>query len=198
LPHVSFSGSVEQTLAAYSPQGKPPTGIGGPLPLSETSLQNRIQNDWSIMTKAKATPTPAIPLPAGILASDLVYPDGTRKDQFDPRGRLEDRLFGLWYTERFGWCIPTLPIRGAGRQATPRTYGYAIRDRQLVSLGRGPHVKATHTVYVKASRADALKPFLDLRDTGLEKAGEYRDGLSSRRAQTSLRRSMMGGGAWFR
>ncbi|MDE2106564.1 MAG: hypothetical protein KGL39_55630, partial [Patescibacteria group bacterium] len=63
----------------------------------------------------KKQSTISIPLPAPVLASDLEAPDCTRKYKLMAResydaphytecgGTVE---FDLWYTERFGWCIP--------------------------------------------------------------------------------------------
>lgn len=104
-----------------------------------------------------------------------------------------DVTFELWYTERFGWVIPTLTIRNnTGRMAkaeTRRSYGIAILKEQLVSVGMGPHVKRHVTIKVKESRFQALKPLLDLSIKGMEKAGDCRDRRSSRIAQTKMRRS---------
>lgn len=104
-----------------------------------------------------------------------------------------DVSFELWYTERFGWVIPTLTIaNNTGRRAhaeTRRSYGIAIKGEQLVSVGMGPHVKRHVTIKVKADRFDALKPLLDLSIKGLEKAGDCRDRRSSRIAQTKMRRA---------
>jgi hypothetical protein len=50
---------------------------------------------------------------------------------------------------------------------------------------------------VKKSRLEALRPLLDLRVEGSAKAGDCRDRISTRRAHTAMRRSMLGGGNWF-
>ena len=103
-----------------------------------------------------------------------------------------DITFELWYTERFGWCIPTLQIANARRgSATRRTYGITLNG-DLIRMGQGPHVKATHTVYVRKDRLEALTPFLDRMMEGTEKAGDCRDRISTRRAQTALRRKTFG------
>lgn len=138
----------------------------------------------------------AIPLPAGILISDIQCSKNTADWIYGENGNFE-----LWYTERFGWCIPTLHIRNPGRRhmsgVPARTYGITIADKnldghQVVTMGLGPHVKARHTVYVTKSRAEALQKFLDIRMEGLEKAGSIRDRISTRRARTSERRGLLG------
>jgi hypothetical protein len=140
-----------------------------------------------------------IQLPTGILQSDLKYPDYKSKDKLVPG--YDNSSFEIWYTERFGWCIPTLLIRGAGRRYGPsrdtaRTYGVTIKDEnlnghQVVTMGSGPHVKAKHTVYVRESRKEALQKFLDIRSGGAEDANSIRDRISTRRARTSLSRGSM-------
>jgi hypothetical protein len=153
------------------------------------------------MTKS-SKPEIKIPLPSPVIAADLQRPDYNKPDVWASESYDKPTYtqyggqisFELWYTERFGWCIPTLGIRGIssrGRAAgvqTARTYGIAIKGEGAVSMGHGPHVKATHTVYVKKDRFDALKPLLDLMIKGQEKAGEIRDQRSSRRANTIARR----------
>jgi hypothetical protein len=149
------------------------------------------------MTRKPTTPaTPAIALPAGIVATDLKCPDWKSKDGLDPTVPYEDRHFEIWYTPGFGWCIPTLRIRGAGRtesSATARTYAVAIDSERVCRIGHGPHIKATHTVYVRKSRATALAKFIALKNTGAEDANTIRDRISSRRAQGTLRRRSMFG-----
>lgn len=130
-----------------------------------------------------------IKLPKEIKVSDLKYPSWKSKDRLATS-------FELWFTERFEWCIPTLLISRASRrssQTTDRTYGIAL-DGQIVRIGRGPHVLKTVTVYVKESRKEKLQKFLDLKLKGEQGAGEIRDNISTRRANSALNR---GGGAWW-
>lgn len=151
-----------------------------------------------------------IPLPAPVLESDVYdYRKGPSEDYYSEPydaptytqygGTVE---FELWYTERFGWCIPTLTIRGISKRArargaeTRRSYAVAIKGETLVSCGMGPHVKRHVTVRVKKSRYEALKPLLDLMLRGAEKAGDCRDRRSSRIAQTR-ERNLLRGGSWF-
>jgi hypothetical protein len=126
-------------------------------------------------------------LPAGILAGDVAprsFANGAWKKYALEGG---DYLrFELWYTERFGWCIPTLRIGGKGPNR--RTYAVAISDGQLVTIGHGPHVLARHEVLVKKTRRGALKKFLDLKKDGNIKANDCRDRISTRRANSVIRR----------
>lgn len=131
-----------------------------------------------------------IKLPVEIKAKDLKYP------KWDSDDRLVDQ-FDMWYTERFGWCIPTLFISKArrGSSLNDRTYGTTLQG-EPVTMGKGPHVLKTVTVYVRGNRKDDLQKFLDLKLNGQAKAGEIRDRISTRRARTVLRRQAYGGGAW--
>jgi hypothetical protein len=146
------------------------------------------------------TTTPNVPaLPAGIIAKDLKAPTYNMKTgtYTDPLIKdWEQSMFELWYTERMGWCIPTLLISRAGRRAAPgasdRTYAVAVKDGAMVRIGLGPHVLAKHTVYVRQSRLAALQKFLDLRQTGAVRANEIRDRISSRRAQGAMYRMRRG------
>ena len=132
-------------------------------------------------------PTLDIELPKGILPSDLVYPSKV------PLAKpYSDSSFELWYTEGFGWVIPTLFIARASRRnpnTSDRTYAVRVSDAAPVRVGCGPHVKKQVTVYVKESRKEALVKFLELREKGTEQSNIIRDRISSRRAQGALRRS---------
>jgi hypothetical protein len=130
-----------------------------------------------------------IALPQGIIAADLKYPDYKQHDK-DPH--LYDHDFEIWYTERFGWVIPTLTIRNLGYRAqtrhpridagnATRSYAIAISNGGMCRVGLGPHIKAKHSVYVRKSTADRLKPFTDLREQGSGKANDIRDRISTRR-----------------
>jgi hypothetical protein len=134
-----------------------------------------------------------IKLPLGILKSDLKYP------------KFEDNTyesFELWFVSGNSigdeWVIPSLKIAGAGRRArmsnpgvTDRYYASSLSGN-LFRVGRGPHVKVTHTVYVRKSRLTALQKFIDLREKSAGDAGIVRDRISTRRARTALRRSSYG------
>jgi hypothetical protein len=129
-------------------------------------------------------------LPKGIVERDLTYPD-TRKggDYFAKGIDCNDHQFEIWYVRNFGWCIPTLDIGGAGRQATRRTYAVKVDTGNVVRIGKGPHVTATHRVYVRESRLKDLQKFLDLRRKGAGDAGSIRDRISTRRAQGQQERA---------
>ena len=145
-----------------------------------------------------------IELPKGIKASDLVYPSWKSKNKIvyegDHRGQLT-----LHYVANRGWVIATLPISNAraGSGYEGRTYAIEINkkndwtdEHQIVTVGKGPHITKTVTVYVTTKRKEALQPFVDIFNKGLVSAGNIRDRISTRRAQTVLRRSGTGLG-WF-
>lgn len=130
-----------------------------------------------------------IDLPKGILKSDLKYPK-------DYKDHSYEHDFELWYTERFGWCIPTLLISKArrGSNVNDRTYAITINTKETICVGKGPHVKESVKVYVKKSRVSDLQSFLDLKEEGESKAGEIRDSISTRRMNTMQRRHY---GGWY-
>lgn len=136
-------------------------------------------------------------LPFGLIKSDLEYPKWREKDtkaQREAKYIVDNGHLSLVYTERFGWCVRTLHIsnarRGAGAWGA-RSYGIN-EDKQLVSIGAGPHVLREIQVHVTKARSKELKPLLDLYLEGMAKAGEARDRISTRRARTSLRRGGFG------
>jgi len=132
----------------------------------------------------------AVVLPAGILERDLEYPDYKSKDRFPTDLPYEDKQFEMWFVPGFGWCIPTLQISNAGRNhSTRRTYAVILDTGKVCRIGHGPHVSKTITVYVRKSRLEALQKFLDLKNKGSVDANTIRDRISTRRAQTALRRS---------
>lgn len=134
--------------------------------------------------KAVKTAKPKRPaLPAGILESDLV----PRKTRNSWKSRAYDYDFELWFTERFGWCIPTLGIRNVPRRmlargmaVQPRTYAVTL-DGQVVTIGLGPHVLFRVCITAYKNRVAGLQKFIDIRQAGMGKAGEIRDSLSTRR-----------------
>jgi hypothetical protein len=136
-----------------------------------------------------------VKLPAGVRESDTKFPGYKSKDRvvrFDfGTGYEETASLELWYTERMGWCIPTLLISRAARRnpnTTDRTYATTLSGDQ-VRIGKGPHVLRTTTVYVRESRFEALKKFLELKKNGSAKSGQIRDRISSRRAQGQQERA---------
>jgi hypothetical protein len=139
------------------------------------------------------TNTKNIELPDEVRETDLKYPSWeSTKNNEDNRVVSQ---FEMWYTERFGWCIPTLFISRArrGSNMNDRTYGIAINTNGVVTMGKGPHVLRTVTVYVRKGRVEALKKFTDLKTKGEGDAGQIRDRISTRRANTMLRRNSYGG-----
>jgi len=130
---------------------------------------------------------PVAPLPQPLTLRDLKYPDWKSKDK-----AVQPYQFQLYYTERFGWCLPTLHIRNAGRysnnQNPARTYAISVKDGSICRMGLGPHVKQTLTVYVRKSTLKGMQSLLDLQREGAEKANMIRDRISTRRANTTLRR----------
>lgn len=132
-------------------------------------------------------------LPPGILKSDLEHKGPKNFAAYETwlKGDgilVEPRTLTLYETERFGWIITTLLIRnGASHSVADRTYGITLKG-ELVRVGFGPHVKQKITVYVHKVRLAALQKYIDLYNTGMIKAHESRDTLSSRRASTVARR----------
>lgn len=151
------------------------------------------------MTKLPEVPMPA--LPEGIVKADLTYPKWKANATAAEReGDSIAHTLTLYYTPRLGWLLATLHIRnGSSRQQSrghaARTYAVSIADGKVYTVGLGPHVTHTATVYVRRSRAKALAKFVDLHQQGLGTAGEIRDRISSRRAQTIARRG--GGFGWL-
>lgn len=132
-----------------------------------------------------------IKLPKQVKASDLKYPKWNSKAK-----HFYDKDFELWYTERFGWCIPTLFISRArrGSNMQDRTYAVPVNDStQTVTVGKGPHVLKTVNVYVTEKNLKRLQTLVDIKVKGQGNAGQIRDNISTRRANTMARRSIYGG-----
>jgi hypothetical protein len=136
-------------------------------------------------------------LPEGILKSDLEYPVWKSKNKIVSEAGNYGRLTFHKVTNR-GWVIATLPISAARRGTgyADRTYAIEVSPKssydnthQIVTVGKGPHIEATVEIYITTKRLKALQPFLDLYTKGLGDAGSIRDRISTRRAQTVLRRS---------
>lgn len=135
-------------------------------------------------TIAKATKTDDIPLPAGVIKSDMEYP----KTWSDRLKTLE-----LYYTERMGWVITVLPIsKGRGNFAN-RSYGICIKGAGMCSVGNGPHVLRQITLHITKGRAEKLGYLLKLAADGEVRANQIRDNRSSRRAAGAMRRDPFGG-----
>jgi len=118
-----------------------------------------------------------IELPKGMRETDLVRP------KYGSKTKLAswDTHFDMFYVEDWGWCIPTLLIKKASRNArdrgvaTDRYYATRVDTGELVRIGHGPHVLRTVRVIVKESRLKGLKRFLDLKAAGEIEAHKARD-----------------------
>jgi hypothetical protein len=144
-------------------------------------------------------------LPKGILKSDLKSPSWKSKNKLVYEGNHRGVLT-LHYVTNRGWVIATLPISAAraGSGFEARTYAievakkpYSSDEHNIVTVGKGPHITHTVSVYITTKRQKALQPFIDIFNKGLVSAGTIRDRISTRRASTVLRRSGgLGGFAW--
>jgi hypothetical protein len=146
--------------------------------------------------------TPTIELPEGINKSDLKFPAWNGKNKLAYSVANAGRL-NFHYVAKRGWVIATLPISAAKRGSglTDRTYAVQVEEQatgehSIVTVGKGPHVLSTITVYITEKRLAKLQKFVDIYTEGLGDAGSIRDRISTRRAQTVLRRVSAGGGAW--
>lgn len=141
------------------------------------------------------------PLPDYIKAEDFARPDYRENEQLDYGSETARTLsecsstgssysIVMRYTTGFGWCVPTLRIANARRLTggTSRDYAVRISDGATVRVGMGPHVLFSAELYFKKSNADRLKPLLELMRGGAMRANEIRDRISSRRANSAMRR----------
>ena len=144
-------------------------------------------------------------LPKGILQSDLKYPSYKSDNKLVYDGNHHGQLT-LHYVTGRGWVIATLPISNAraGSGFEGRTYAIEVDkkdsysdEHNIVTVGKGPHITHTVTVYITTKRVSALQPFIDIFNKGLVSAGTIRDRISTRRATTVLRRANLGGGRLF-
>jgi hypothetical protein len=92
----------------------------------------------------------------------------------------------IHHNDRFGWCIATLPI------SKDRSYGISIDNGEVVSMGVRDLGKERRII-LRKSRLGKLQKFIDLFNTGYERAQDIRDRTSTRRAQTVARRAGMAG-----
>ena len=151
-------------------------------------------------------------LPAGVKEADLKRRPWKEEtalgyQQIQEMG-LEDNLLQFYFTERFGWVLRTLHISSPSRRqkargaTTDRTYGITVSGKELVTVGKGPHVLRELTLYLDQRNLDHLRPLVDLYVEGMKKAGECRDVRSSRQARGTVHRrgfgssGFFGGGAW--
>ena len=124
----------------------------------------------------------ATTLPLGITKLDTTRPAWDAEDQLDT-GKGDYGQLTFHKTQRFGWCITTLFISRGKRGQPDRSYGIAVDGEQTVSVGNGPHVTETFTLYFRESRAGDLQRYHDLYVKGLQAANAVRDRRSSRIAQ---------------
>lgn len=128
-------------------------------------------------------------LPPDVQASDLEFPKKHLPwEQLEALGLGGSALTFYLVPSLGGWILTTLGISGAGRQATARSYGIGL-DGKTCRVGKGPHVKASVTIYLSADNVERLSKYVELWQAGMERAGEVRDRISSRRAQGQIHRA---------
>lgn len=148
-----------------------------------------------------ATVTSTIELPEGIVQNDLsCYDPMKAKDKYKPYAKLDHKAgnsgqLEFYYVTGRGWVITTLHISN-GKGFADRSYGIDILTGGIVTVGKGPHVTKTINVYLRLSRLKALQKYIDLYNKGLISAGQIRDRISTRRANTVMRRSLSSGFGW--
>ena len=134
-------------------------------------------------------------LPPGIIVDDTKYPEHPDKALHDA-GDYGSLTF--YKTTAFGWCLATLKIASASRRnrnQTDRTYAVRVEDGQPVRVGAGPHVTQTITIYLRESRKEELKRYIEMFTSGMDRANTIRDRISSRRAQGAEERAL-GNHSW--
>jgi len=143
----------------------------------------------SIRTTTTAATTD---LPRGVKASDLKSPKiGDLASEVGDWGVLT-----FYKTQGLGWVIATLKIGGGRNGRDDRTYGVIVETGKQCRVGNGPHVLATVRVYVRQSRVEALKRYIDLYGQGVADSNQIRDRISTRRAQGQLHRAQ-GRTSWY-
>ena len=149
---------------------------------------------------AKFNPkTSTTPLPAGIVTNDTMPPklQYTKNYKIKNPSEQVDYEVGdhgqltFYETAGFGWCLATLSISSSrrGTRTTDRTYAVRVSDGASVRVGAGPHVTRTITVYLRKSRLEALKKYIDMYAAGQVAANTIRDRISSRRAEGAEHRA---------
>jgi hypothetical protein len=135
-------------------------------------------------------------LPAGVTEADTKWPEYDSKDKVNYRLADGGALTFYETEDRKGnvsWVIATLYIGGHRTKApdftSNRTYGIRL-DGAIVTCGAGPHVKQTLTVYLRESRVEKLRHYVDLYNKGLKEALQIRDRIGSRRAQGQVERAL--------
>lgn len=154
-----------------------------------------------------------IELPPDVLAADVAYPayrekteaeyDAERKAGNELHAKLvemvgEDHAYtarALTLHKAKGgrtgehWSVATLPISKSRNGYADRTYAIRVDTGEVCRIGKGPHVVATLTLYIRPENFDRLKKYVELYAKGLESAGLIRDRISSRRAMGALHRA---------
>ena len=101
------------------------------------------------------------------------------------------------------WVIATLFIRNASHAqrrnniSGERTYAISLTDKKIYTVGLGPHVKRTATVYLKKDNLNRLNDLIETYKLGMGDANMIRDRRSSRIAQTKQYRAQYGLPSWF-
>lgn len=106
--------------------------------------------------------------------------------------RGADTHIKLWHVTGWGWCIPVLLIKSAGRRnpnVVDRNYAVMVESGELVRVGLGPHIDETVLVHVNKTNFKRLTPLIDVMIKGKVLAHQARDQRSTR----ALRRNLFGG-----
>ena len=127
-------------------------------------------------------------LPPGVTAADVKYPTvyGDVANDLGDYGKLT--FYHVAGRHETYWAIATLPIGKSRNGYADRTYAVTLSGK-VVTVGKGPHVKETVSVWIRKSRLGALQKYVDLFTQGKGDAGMIRDRIGSRRAQGQLMRS---------
>lgn len=130
-------------------------------------------------------------LPACVRVGDLKWPRGMAQLSYKEHAMIRERGLNddlrLWWVLDWGWVIPVLLIRNAGRRnpgMASRQYAIRVDTGELVRVGIGPHVGEQVRVYLSKRNVKRLEPLLALALKGAVAANQARD----RRSTRALRR----------
>lgn len=137
-----------------------------------------------------------IALPKYVRVADRKWPSTKGNLGYELRRKLEDEgvtsHFEMWHVGDWGWVIPVLLIRKAGRRSAShikdRQYAVRVENGELVRVGLGPHVDETVDLYLSKFNLKRLAPLIERMREGSVKANRARDIRSTR----ALRRSLWG------
>jgi hypothetical protein len=115
--------------------------------------------------------------PVGVTEADKKYPK---------KGYIGSMEF--LQSNRFGWCVKTLPINGRGR-----SYGMSA-EGTVVTMGGRPDDQPLY-IYIHEGNQARLQKWIDLKAKGVGTAGDIRDRIGSRRAQGQVMRAQ-GRSSW--